>query len=410
VLCLENAFGTKPASNGRIIRNLIGGMNIVMSHILHFYHLAALDYVKGPETPPFIPRYEGDYRLPKAVNDKAVEHYVQALDIRRKCHEANAVLGAKFPHTTVLTPGGVTEVVTAEKIAQFKSYLDEIIAFIDNVYIPDALAVADAYSDYFEIGIGHKNVLAYGVFPLTDEDDPDGQKQFIKRGRYTKGKFGSVDPQKILEDVKFSWFDNKGTHRHPSEGMTIPLPGKTGAYSWLKAPRYDGQPHEVGPLARMWVNQVKAVADLGQKAFSVLGRHFARAVECSLIAHEIPKWADQLIPGEPTFAPFDIPKEGKGMGLTEAARGALGHFIEIRDYRIHSYQCVVPTTWNCSPRDDNGIRGAVAEALVGTPVKDPKQPIELVRVVRSFDPCLACAVHVLEIKGGSKRIHQFRVL
>lgn len=411
MLCLDNAFGVKPPANGRIVRNLIQGINFVMSHILHFYHLAALDYVKGPETPPFIPRYEYDgvYRLPKAANDKAVEHYVQALDIRKKCHECLAVFGAKAPHTTVFTPGGVTELVTPEKIAQYKSYLDEIISFVDDVYIPDVLAVADFYSEYFEIGVGCKNMLAYGVFPLTDEDDPDGQNQLIKRGRYTKGKFGSVDPQKITEDVKFSWFDNKGTHRHPSEGMTIPLPRKTGAYSWLKAPRYDNQAHEVGPLARMWVNQVQAVADLGQKAFSVLGRHYARAVECSMIAHELPKWLEQLVPGEPTFAPYDIPKEGQGMGLTEAPRGALGHWIDIKGYVINNYQAVVPTTWNCSPRDDNGIRGAVEEALVGTPVKDPKQPIELVRVVRSFDPCIACAVHVLDIKGGSKRIHQFRV-
>lgn len=409
MLCLDNAFGVKPPPNGRIARNLIQGINYVMSHILHFYHLAALDYVKGPETPPFIPRYEGDYRLPKDVNDKAVEHYVQALDIRRKCHECLAVFGAKAPHTTVFTPGGITERVTAEKIAQYKGYLNEIISFVDNVYVPDVMAVANAYSDYFEIGGGCKNMLAYGVFPLTDEDDPDGQKQFIKRGVYTQGKFGAVDVKKITEDVKFSRFDDRGTRKHPSEGVTLPLPGKKGAYTWLKAPRYDGQPHEVGPLARMWVNKVQAVADLGQKAFSVLGRHFARAVECAMIAHELPKWADQLVPDEPTFAPYDIPKEGQGMGLTEAPRGALGHWIDIKDYVINNYQAVVPTTWNCGPRDDNGVRGPVEEALVGTPVKDPKQPIELVRVIRSFDPCIACAVHVLEIKGAKKKVYQFPV-
>jgi hydrogenase large subunit len=408
MFCLEDAFGVVPTANGRIIRNLIQGANYLQSHILHFYHLAALDYVLGPDTAPFIPRYKGDYRLPQSINDKAVEHYIQALTIRKKAQEMLAVFGAKMPHVTTFTAGGVTETVTAEKIARFKQYLPEITSFIDNVYVPDVLAVANAYADeWFSIGKGCKNMLCYGAFRLTDETRPEGQKQLFKRGRYTNGQLNSVDTKKITEEVKYSWYDGSTSGRYPGDGATVPAPGKKEAYSWLKAPRYEGLPHEVGPLARLWVNQQKDVAGLGEKAFSVLGRHFARALEASQIAHVMPEWLDQLTPGQPAFAPFDIPKEGAGMGLHEAPRGALGHWIKIKDYKIENYQAVVPTTWNGGPRDDKGQRGPIEDALVGTPVKDPENPIELVRVVRAFDPCIACAVHILEIKGGFKEVKKF---
>lgn len=410
MLCLDDAFGVKPPPNGRIVRNLIQGANYLQSHILHFYHLAALDYVKGPDTAPFIPRYEGDYRLPKAINDLAVQHYIKALDIRKKAQEMLAVFGAKMPHVTVFTAGGVTETVTAEKITQFRQYLREITAFVDDVYIPDVLAVAGVYGDDgFSIGTGCKNMLSYGGIRLTDEDDPDGQKQLFRRGRYINGQFLPVDEKKITEEVKYSWFNDSTTGKYPGEGMTEPAPGKKGAYSWLKAPRYEGTPYEVGPLARQIVNKQKEVIDLGEKGFSVLGRHFARALESGQVAHAMSGWLDQLVPGEPAFAPFNVPKEGSGVGLHEAPRGALGHWITVKDYRIGNYQAVVPTTWNGGPRDDKGQRGPIEEALVGSPVKDADNPIELVRIVRAFDPCIACAVHVLEVKGVSKEVKSFRI-
>ena len=335
MLCLDDAFSVKPPPNGRIVRNLIQGANYLQSHILHFYHLAALDYVKGPDTAPFIPRYEGDYRLPKAVNDKAVEHYIQALTIRKKAQEMLAVFGAKMPHVTVFTAGGVTERVTVENIAKFRQYLQEITSFIESVYIPDVLAVAGVYGDDgFSIGAGCMNMLAYGGFRLTDEDDPDGQRQLFRRGRYIKGQYGPFDHKKITEDVRHSWFADHSTGKYPGEGETAPHPEKGDAYSWLKAPRYDGQPYEVGPLARMLVNGQKDVVGLGDKAYSVLGRHFARAIETKIVAQAMSEWLDRLEPDQPTFAPFNIPKEGKGMGLHEAPRGALGHWIEIKDYRI----------------------------------------------------------------------------
>jgi len=399
-LCADDAFDVNPPENGRILRNLIQASNNLMSHILHFYHLAALDYVVGPDIPPFIPRYKGDYRLPKAVNDVAVQQYIQALDIRMKCHEMLAIFGGKMPNLCANVPGGVSETVSVDKIADFLWRLKEIKAFIDNTYVPTVVAVAKVYADYFDIGAGCKNLLSYGVYP----ESADGKKKLIKAGTFTDGKDTEFDPAKITEYVKYSWYTDDCSGLHPSKGKTAPALDKTGAYSWLKAPRYDGKVHEVGTLARMFVNRtqnpilVKTAEALGipaTKAFSVLGRHAARALEAKICAEAMEKWVLQLQPGKPTHTPYTIPKEGEGMGLTEASRGALGNWMRIENSKVANYQLVVPTTWNGSPRDDKGQPGPIEQALIGTPVKDTNNPIEVVRVVRSFDPCIACAVHLV---------------
>ncbi|RDV84176.1 nickel-dependent hydrogenase large subunit [Ammonifex thiophilus] len=402
VLCLDDAFQAQVPSNGRIIRNLIQGANYIQSHILHFYTLAALDYVKGPDTSPFVPRFKGDYRLPPKVNELLVQHYLEAFDARRKAHKMLAVFGAKAPHPTVFIPGGVTETVTAERVEKFRAYLEELIRFIDQTYVPDVKTVAEYYSDYWDIGRGCRNMLAYGGFPQAD-GQAGRRDLFFKPGVYTNGKFAPFDPQKIVEDVKYSWYANDTSGLPPARGETVPQPRKAGAYSWLKAPRYDGLPHEVGPLARSWINQVPEILSLGERAFSVLGRHYARALECSRLAHAMLDWLRQLKVGEPVYLPAQVPEEAHGVGLTEAARGALGHWIEIKNYRIANYQAVVPTTWNASPRDDRGQPGPIEQALIGTPVQDPENPVEITRVVRSFDPCLACAIHLLELRVYSRR-------
>jgi len=375
--------------------------NLIQSHILHFYHLAALDYVKGPDTAPFVPRYEGDYRLPPHVTEVVVGHYIQALAMRRKAHEMGAVFGAKMPHTMVFLPGGVTTDVTPEMIATYEGKLRELISFIDDVYLPDVLAVAGAYEDWFEIGAGCKNLLSYGGYPLTDQKDPSGANLYFARGAYVDGRFVPVDADQIKEHVAHSWYKS-GAGKHPFDGETLPEVDKRGAYSWIKAPRYQNHPCEVGALARTWVGRNPQVAALGDKAFSVMGRHFARAVETKAIAHAMLEWLQELAPGEPVFEAYDVPREARGFGLTEAPRGALGHWIAIEDYKIMNYQAVVPSTWNIGPRDDKGVRGPLEEALVGVEVADPDNPIELVRIVRAFDPCLACAVHVIEVKGGPR--------
>ncbi|MDH7478500.1 MAG: nickel-dependent hydrogenase large subunit [Syntrophomonadaceae bacterium] len=409
-LALDMALDIEPPDNGRIIRNLIYGSNYIQSHILHFYHLAALDYVDvvraGLGVAPFVPRYEGDYRLPDDVNKAAANQYVQALEMRRKAHEMLAIWGGRMPHVQSIVPGGSTEKVDAQKVAEFRFRLKELTSFVDNVYLPTAKAVTEVYSDYFAIGAGCRNLLAYGAFPLTSSD-PQGINGFFKRGASVGGQDLPISPQFITEEVKFSWFNDDTGGKHPYDSVVTPNPTKAGAYSFLKAPRYDGRPMEVGPLARMWVNRQAEVRALGDKAFSVMGRHFARAVECSLIAHAMDEWAQQLKPGEPTCTPHVVPEKSQGMGLTEAPRGALGHWIRIEGGKIAKYNAVVPTTWNASPRDEKGVPGPIEQALIGTPVKDPKNPFELVRIVRAFDPCLGCAIHLMTPDG--KGLGEYRV-
>jgi hydrogenase large subunit len=447
-LNLDSAFGVadKIPDNGRIIRNLILGSNYLQSHILHFYHLAALDYVdvtavagyegsdpalnsvkrfiERGELGPFVPRYEGDYRLSPETNRQAVAHYLQALDMRRKAHEMLAIWGGKMPHDVGIVSGGVTEIPTVDKIAAYLWRLNEIRDFIDTVYIPDVLAVAAVYKDHFEVGRGCGNYLAYGVFDLDGrEADMIKRRHFLPAGTISAAdlKLGELDAAKINEEVRHSWYNDATTGRHPSQGETAPQPGKAGAYSWLKSPRYDGQVYEVGPLSRMVIAYVRgdekvkalvdgALAQLGapiEALFSALGRHAARALEAKLVADALAEWVLQLKPGEPVYAGYELPNKAEGMGLADGPRGALGHWIAIKDGKIANYQCVVPTTWNASPRDDRGQPGPIEQALQGVKVRDESNPFELVRIVRSFDPCLACAVHLVTPKGRS--LGEFRV-
>ena len=459
-LCLDDAFGVsdKIPNNGRIIRNLIMGANYLQSHILHFYHLAALDYVdvtavlnytgtdeylsavkafvepraaeataeNGKPTllGPFFPRYEGDYRLSEAENQAAVQHYVQALDIRRMCHELSAIYSGIMPHQKAVLVGGVTAVPTADNIASFLWKLNQIRHFIDNIYIPDILLVAGAYPDYFGIGMGCGNYLSYGCFELENgEADMTKRSRLLSMGASSGLTLGTVDPSKITEDVTHSWYGS-GSGLHPSQGETVPDPDKSGAYSWLKAPRYNGQVYEVGPLSRMLVSYLAGeptvqalindtlsalgAADNPAVLLSVLGRHGARALETKLVADRMAEWVLELEPGEPVYEDCSVPGSAQGMGLWEAPRGALGHWINISGGKIKNYQCVVPTTWNCSPVDDSGNHGAAEQALIGTTIQDLDNPFEIGRIVRSFDPCIACAVHMITPRG--KEIGRYRIV
>jgi len=432
-LNLDSAFGIddKIPDNGRILRNLIQGANFIMSHLIHFYHLTALDFVdvtkvaeydgKDPALVsikefitraldagdmtmlgPFYPRYEGDYRLPDEVDQAAVAHYVQALNMRRLAHEMSAIFSGKMPHNVAIVPGGVTATPTVDEIADFMWKLQELRYFIDNVYVPDVLAIAGVYSDYFEIGKGCGNLLSYGVFDLEAKGkDLAKRKRLLSQGTTSAAdlKHHPLDPSAITEDVKNSWYNSR-SGLHPSQGETEPDRAKDDAYSWVKAPRYNGGVYEVGPLARMvvaytageptvqkLVNDTLAQFGAGPEAlFSVLGRHAARALECKFVADKMPDWLLELKPGEPVCTEWETPEEGSGMGLWEAPRGTVGHWISIQDKKIANYQCVPPTNWNVSPRDDKGLPGPIEQALIGAKVKDESNPFEVVRIVRSFDP------------------------
>jgi len=335
-------------------------------------------------------------------NARLLAHYVQALEMRKICHEMAAVFGARLPHTTSLVPGGCTQVPTLERVLTYRSRLTEVDAFLREVYLPDMLEVAQEFPEYFDVGGGYGNFLAYGAFVLDDSG-----KRFLGPGVVFDHQWEALDVTRITESVACSRFSSPGG-LHPQDGETTPAPSKSGAYSWLKAPRYKGKPMEVGALARVMANYlapgdswVKREVDAflatvnlpASKLVSVLGRHVARGLEATWIARQAARWLDELELGGPPAQDFEIPKAARGYGLVEAPRGALGHWLEIEDYRIKRYQCVVPTTWNCSPRDEQGQPGAVEKALEGVLVEDQAQPMEIGRVVRSFDPCIACAVH-----------------
>ncbi|MFO0838582.1 MAG: nickel-dependent hydrogenase large subunit [Phycisphaerae bacterium] len=446
-LALDDAFGVAGdvPHNGRILRNLILGSNYIQSHILHFYHLAALDfvdataaagytgsdrnlrlvanYLSGGGYSPFLPRYEGDYRLPRDVNQACVSHYVEALHKRREAHEMLSVFGGKMPHQMSIFPGGALEQVTVDKIMAFRHRLERLRDFIDNIYLPDVLAVARAYLDCAEIGAGCRRYLSYGAWDLDQTAELMRRRRYLPSGVLNAAtqEVAALEPQRITEQVRYSWYKSTSDLR-PANGETAADPTKPSAYSFLKAPRYGGQVCEVGPLARLLVSYARGhervrklvdglLTEIGAPAgalSSLLGRHAARALECKLVADAMAEWTLQLHPGEPTCAEFSVPKTGVGMGLTEAPRGSVGHWIEIRDGVIANYQAVVPTTWNCSPRDDGEQPGACEQALEGAPVKDEQNPFELVRIVRSFDPCLACSIHMVRPRGHE--LGEFRVI
>ncbi len=274
-------------------------------------------------------------------------------------------------------------------------------AFVEQVYLPDVVEVAKAFPDYFALGKSLHGFLSYGNFP------EGASSRYFPAGVVINGKFSELNVSKITESVHSAYFSSP-SGLHPSAGQTTADPKKNGAYTWLKAPRYDGEPLEVGPLARLMVacksssdNEIKStatkiLADHGKTLDdlnSVMGRHLCRAIEAKLISKQLEVWLNKLKPSESCHRDFMIPDSAQGYGLAEAPRGALGHWIEIRGGKISNYQCVVPTTWNCSPRDEKGFAGPIEAALVGTPIADADNPLEAARVVRSYDPCLACAVH-----------------
>ena len=488
VRAVENALGLRIPTNARLVRNLMAGIQFVQDHVIHFYHLHALDwvdlasalkadpaetanlaqetsgwalssrayfsevrqrlaaFVDSGQLGPFANAYWGHpaYRLPAAANLLAVAHYLEALDWQRDVIRIQALLGGKNPHPQTYVVGGMAmgvdpnspTALTSRRLSNITELTAKASAFVNQVYVPDVLLVAGYYKDWATIGAGIGNYLAYGDFPEDDSGEPSGF--YLPRGRIMDRDLGKVEPvdqSAIAETVAHSWYrysDDDAALRHPSKGETTPaytgpLPPyeaiETDKYSWLKAPRYDGQPMEVGPLARMLVAyasghpDVKTAVDgalaalgVGPSAlFSTLGRVAARAIETKLLVARLGTWqaaleanlatGDLAIADTSRWDPSSWPRHAEGWGLEEAPRGALGHWIVIDDQKITNYQLVVPSTWNGSPRDAKGSRGAWEEALIGTPIADAAQPLEILRTVHSFDPCLSCAVHVYDATG-----------
>jgi len=457
-MSMDDAFKAKPPSNGRLLRNIIEGAQFIHSHILWFYHLTALDYVdvvsalkaqpketslkrvqeklkafvESKQLGPFANAYWGHpaYKLPPDINLLAVAHYLEALNMQSRASQVSALFGGRMPMTMTSPPGGCTHVPSIEDMKDFLFRVKELQDWVDNVYITDVLAVAPYYLDYAGVGKGHANFLSWGVF---EDASYDPKKRLLPRGAIFAEDFPKVHeakPEDVSEHTSHSWYkDSKPLN--PAVGETDPE--YTGydenkKYTWAKAPRLKNKPMEVGALARMLVayasgqptvqklinGTLAAIGHAGQPQvlLGVIGRIAARALECKMVADNMTQWGLEIIENikkgnTDVYTPYEIPDTAKGIGLWEAPRGALGHWIDVAGKKIKNYQCVVPTTWNVCPRDDNGVRGPIEEALIGTPVAVADKPLEILRVVHSFDPCLACTVHV--IHPESNRIMEFKV-
>lgn len=482
---VENALGVKIPNNARILRNIIEGIQYVQDHVIHFYHLHALDWVdvvsalsadpKGTsdlaqsisdwpkssadyfkgiqdklaafvntgQLGPFANAYWGHsaYKLPPEANLMAVAHYLEALDWQRDVIRAHALLGSKNPHLQTYLVGGMASpidptsqaAINADTIAQLKGMFTRAKEFVDKVYLPDVLAVAPFYLDWAGIGGGLGNYLSYGDFPQADGSPWLPQGYILGKDL---SKVHPVDHQQIAEYITHSWYesDDDSASKHPWDGETKPkysgpkppyeFLDTDKKYTWMKAPRLADHPMEVGPLARMLVAyasghpRVKEVVGAVLKTlgagpevlFSTLGRTAARCIETVVTAEKLNEWVDELAAsmksGDLSIHDWNVwdpekwPADVKGWGYTEAPRGSLGHWIHIKDKKIFNYQAVVPSTWNCSPRDAKGQMGAYESALLGTPIADPKMPLEVLRTIHSFDPCMACGVHLLNLEGN----------
>jgi len=494
---VEDALDIRIPPNASIIRNLVHGMQTVQDHVIHFYHLHALDWVDvvsaldaDPEETSKIARsispwpnnsatwfrevqervrgfvssgqlgiftngYWGHpaYRLPSAVNLLAVAHYLEALDWQRDVIRLHAIFGGKNPHPNFLVGGMAsainledTATINAESLTDIQGMIQRAKRFVDEVYWPDLLAIAGFYKDWAAIGGGVGNYLTVGEFP--DGDWRDTESNYFPAGIILDRDLSRIHPydhMKVKEYITSSWYEYEGGDEvglHPWEGETKarytgPEPPWTylqdhDKYTWMKAPRYDERPMEVGPLARMLVAFASghegvqsvvgdALGRLGvgpEALFSTLGRVAARGAETVLLADRMQKWFDDLVGrirgGDvATFTgdhwePETWPRKCQGYGYLDAARGALGHWVQIEDGAITRYQCVVPSTWNCSPRDGRGQSGPYERSLVDNhPLVDPERPLEILRTIHSFDPCMACGVHVLDARG--KPITEVRV-
>jgi hydrogenase large subunit len=501
VRAVENALGIDIPENANSIRNLMQLTLYAHDHLVHFYHLHALDwvdvvsalnadpkatselaqsisswplsspgyfrdiqnrikaFVESGQLGPFMNGYWGNpaYRLPPEANLLAVTHYLEALDFQKDIVKIHTIFGGKNPHPNWLVGGmpcainihgaGAVGAINMERLNLVAGIIDRTIEFIDQVYLPDLVAIASFYKDWtYGGGLSSQSLLSYGDIPER-ANDYSADSLLLPRGAIINGDLSTVheidlaDPEQVQEFVAHSWYkyadESKGLH--PWDGETTPHydPGtnikgtrtrvesfdEAAKYSWVKAPRWRGHAMEVGPLARYVIGYAqgkpefkepvdKLLTDLGlplEAIFSTLGRTAARGLEASWAAHKMRYFFDKFVTtiksGDETVAnvdkwePSTWAGETKGVGFTEAPRGALGHWIRIKDGKIDNYQAVVPTTWNGSPRDAKGQIGAFEASLLDTPVAKADEPLEILRTLHSFDPCLACATHVMSPDG-----------
>ena len=447
---MEHAFNIEMTEAGRLMRNLFCAGYYIHDSYIHFYLLSALDYldilaiarytgadpgllavkdkivslVNRGDTSPFTPRYTPDafsVADPTTVTT-LVSHYIKSIEMKAKSNKMLAYITGIQPHPNTVTVGGCVGTPSREQLLDFRALWVEQMDFVNKTYLPDVVAVGTgplfplARSGF---GATAGNYLAYPMLPQnpsTSQADISfgGSNPFFKGGVLTGVKgltnVAGLTPQpvdygKITESVTHSWYDypTGPAALHPSAGVTAFNVNKADAYSFLKAPRYDAKTMEVGPLARGLVNKFPILVDFFNSGGreGVVARHLCRAIISQMVLDVGLTWIDRLIELR-TAGPVvgmnekPLPRTGKGFGVWDAPRGALGHWVEIENHRIKNYQMVVPSTWNAGPRDENNVKGPYEQSLIGAPVPDVDNPINIVRIIRSFDPCLACAVHIID--------------
>jgi len=402
---LADAFGLKPPRNGVLSATIMQTVEMVLGHLAHFYFSFAADLCSLP----------GCEKLEERFEPIKGSSFRRALKTRRVLLGLMGLFAGKWPNTLAMQPGGVTRPLDRGELIRSKGILAEFVRCLEDELLGcslDRWLANQSLSDLTTwLGEGEHEASDLGVLVATalrtglDKVGrgpgrflsagglalPDG-RTWLRSG-YHSGTMASLDPTRITEDVAFSWFE-AGAAAHPSEGITEPAPDKSRAYSWAKAPRYDGRSVEVGPMARMVIDgdplAVDVVAKLGP---SVFARSLLRLHETARLVHAMAGWLDQIDPEEPFCVAYAPEEEATGVALVEAPRGLLGHWVRMEGGRIRSYQVVTPTSWNLSPRDAGGGPGPLEEALVGTPVADPDNAVNVALVVRSYDPCLYCSVH-----------------
>ncbi len=387
---LEDAAGLKLTGSAMRTRNLILGLDFMQNHIRQFYMLMLWDWVAPPPQNPFQGGYTRDFRLSPSLTARFREHHWTGVDHARLAHEALTLIGGKIPHNHGIIPGGVSLVPSGEIARELGRRIKKLAAFVEEIYLPDALRLQEAYPDYMQIGRGRPNYLSHGLYTEADNSE------YSPAGAVLEGLAAGSALSEIRESVASSWYRGKGGH--PLQGKTIPDPDRKGAYSWVKAPRYRGFACQGGPLARQ---VIKGEHPPGSN--STLERVTARAREALETSRLLRRWLAEINPEEPGYQPFKLPDSGSGVGVTEAMRGPLSHWVTLKGGCIENYQIITPSAWNFSPADEQGTPGPVENALLGTPVEKIDQPVEIGRVIRSFDPCYACTAHVLDPARGIRK-------
>ncbi|WP_291630426.1 nickel-dependent hydrogenase large subunit [Clostridium sp.] len=384
-LALEDALKIQVTLNDSYIRDIMHGFEFIQNHLRHFYLMSIPSYARISSVKLVENNQYKDFRLPKEINDVIEKHYIKSIEFSRLAHEGLAVLGGKAPHNHGIFVGGVTVNIDAYKLEKVKSIIKKINEFVSNEMIEDVETIAKYYSDYFKKGISYPNFMSFGVFDKYAEADIT----YVKPGVIKDNIRYELDPNKITEQIQYSWY------KQDQNLEEVDL-SKVDAYTFVKTPRYDGLPMEVGPLARLIVSGEYT------GGHSSMDRNIARVLETKKILNILGNLAERVELKPNNQKIYQVPDKAYGVGLIDTTRGALGHWIEIENQLIKHYNIITPTVWNLSPKDELNNPGPIERALIGCKINNINEPVEIGRVVRSYDPCVSCATHLIGSEGDIK--------